>query len=116
MGAWKQIRLELASTRDFPLGSVARAYLLRLPLADDDHVDVAAYRRNPALAVVHRHWSSEPDQWGHLVEAGEDWVIRCDGKTECRLELDGKPIRLGQHMPLKLGDSTVLPLRIASIR
>jgi len=116
MSAWKQIRLELASTRDFPLGSVARAYLLRLPLADDDHVDVAAYRRSPALAVVHRHWSTEPDQSGQLFEVGVDWIIRSEGNPESRLELDGKALRLGQHIPLKLSEGNVVPLRIASIR
>ena len=116
MTNWKQIRLELASTADFPLGSVARAYLIRLPIADDDHVDRAAYRENPARAVVRRHWSTEPDQTGQMLEAGEEWIIRCDGKPESRLELDGKTLRLGQHVPLRLGEGTVLPLRIASIR
>jgi hypothetical protein len=116
MDNWKQIRLELGSTADFPCGSVGRAYLLRLPVGDDDHVDLAAFRKNPARAVVHRHWSSEPDQRGLLLEGGEDWIIRCKGTPEGRLELDGKPLRLGQHVPLKLGEGTVLPLRIASIR
>jgi len=116
MSNWKQIRFELASTPDFPSGSVGRAYLLRLPLADDDHVDLSAYRENPARAVVRRHWSSEPDKSGHLIEAGEKWIVECDGKAECTLELDGKPLRLGQCVPLKIGEGTVLPLRIASIR
>lgn len=116
MDNWKQIRLELASTPNFPAGSVARAYLLRLPITHDDHVDVAAYREHPSRAVVRRHWSTEPDQSGHLFESGEDWIIRCDGKPESRIELDGKPLRLGQQVPLRLSEGTVLPLRIASIR
>ena len=116
MSNWKQIRLELASTADFPAGSVSRAYLLRLPIADNDHVDREAFRENPDRAIVRRHWSSEPDQLGELIESGEDWIIRCQGNTESRLELDGKPIRLGQQIPLRLGQGTILPLRIASIR
>ena len=116
MDNWKQIRLELASTADFPAGSVGRAYLMRLPIADDDHVDLAAYRQNPDRAVVRRHWSSEPDQSGFLVEAGDAWIIRCDGKPETRLELDRRPLRLGQQVALRLGEGTVLPMRIASIR
>jgi hypothetical protein len=116
MSNWKQIRLELDSTTDFPAGSVGRAYLLRLPIAEDDRVDVAAYRENPARAVVRRHWSSEPDQCGRLLEAGRDWIIQCDGKPESRLKLDCKPVRLGERIPLKLREGEVLPLRIASIR
>jgi hypothetical protein len=116
MDNWKQIRLELAGTAEFPSGSVARAYLLRLPLADDDHVDRTAFRQDPRRAVVRRHWSAEPDQCGRLFEAGEDWIIRCEGKPESRLELDGKPLRLGQQIPLKLSEGTVLPMRISSIR
>jgi len=116
MNNWKQIRLELASTPEFPAGSVSRAYLLRLPISDDDHVDVAAYRQNPRRAVVRRHWSSEPDQRGQLLEAGEEWIIHCDGKPDSRLELDGKPLRLGQQIPIKIGEGIELPLRIASIR
>jgi hypothetical protein len=116
MNKWKQIRLELARTTDFPSGSVSRSYLLRLPIDDQDHVDRTAYRANPRWAVVRRHWSSEPDQSGELVEAGEEWIIRCKGKAETRLEIDGKPLRLGQQIGLKTDDGTVLPLRIASIR
>src|SRR4051794_40265098 len=116
MSNWKQIRLELAGTAEFPSGSVARAYLLRLPIADDDHIDRAAYRKHPRRAVVRRHWSTEPDQCGQLLEAGEDWIIHCEGRPQSRLELDGKPLRLGQHVPLKLSEGAILPLRIASVR
>ena len=116
MTNWRQIRFELAGTADFPAGSVSRAYLLRLPIDDDDCIDLAAYRENPDRAVVRRHWSSEPDQSGTLVEAGDEWIIRCDGKPETRLELDRKPLRPGQQVPLRLSEGTILPMRIASIR
>ena len=116
MSSWKDIRLELASTAEFPAGSVSRAYLLRLPIADDDHVDLKAYQEAPGHAVVRRHWSSEPDQRGKLVQAGEDWIIQCQGKPESRIALDGTPLRLGQQVPLKLGEGIVLPFSIASIR
>lgn len=116
MSNWKQVRLELAGTAEFPLGSVARAYLLRLPIADDDQVDVAAYRQNPTRAVVRRHWSSEPDQSGQLLEDRGDWIIRSVGNPDSRLALFGKPLRLGEQFPLRLNEGTILPLRVTSIR
>ena len=116
MSSWKQIRLELDRTADFPLGSVARAYLLRLPITADHQIDLAAYREHPLRAVVRRHWSTEPDQSGHLIQSGEDWIIRCDGTPECCIQLNGRPLQLGQQVPLRLSEGTVLPLRVASLR
>ena len=115
MNLWKSIRLELASTSEFPAGSVGRAFLIRLPLGDDDRVDESAYLQEPSKAVVRRHWSSEPDERGKLLKADHAWIVRSEGRPDRRLELDGKPLRLGQHVPL-ISDEGVLPLRIASIR
>src|SRR5690349_8889466 len=59
---WRSIRLELASTGEFPGGSVSRTFLVNLPLDDHDAVDRAALARNPRRATVRRHWSTEPDE------------------------------------------------------
>jgi hypothetical protein len=112
---WKSIRLELASTDDFPTGSVGRAYLIRIPLNDEDAIDEAALELSPSKAVVRRHWSAEPDERGLLVRADGDWSIRCDGKSR-RLSLKSQPIRLGGHVAVIEPDGDVLPFTIASIR
>ena len=36
---WKTIRLELARTPEFPEGSAAHAYVLRLPIDDDGYIE-----------------------------------------------------------------------------
>lgn len=113
---WRSIRLELASTGQFPAGSVSRAYLLRLPLDERDGVDKAAFLDDPSRAIVRRHWSTEPDQRGIIVESGKDWGLCCDGKPERVLRLEGKPLRLGLKISMVEPDGTVLPFRIASIR
>jgi len=64
---WRSIRLELARTRDFPEGSVGRAFLVRLPLSDSDVVDHSAVAAAPSRATVQRHWSTEADQRGQLL-------------------------------------------------
>jgi hypothetical protein len=112
---WKSIRLELGSTGEFPAGSVSRAYLIRLPLNDLDHVDGAAVAEQPAKAIVQRHWSTDPDEKGVVVPAGGDWAMQCGGSRRI-LQLDGTPIRLGQRVSVVEPDGTVLPFKIASIR
>ena len=43
---WKTIRLELARTPEYPEGSAAHAYVLRLPLCHDVEAQIAK-RRQP---------------------------------------------------------------------
>lgn len=112
---WKSIRLELGSTSDFPAGSVSRAYLLRLPLDDDDSVDEHAFSITPRKATVRRHWSTEPDERGFVVRSGGRWSIDCDGKLRL-LDLDSHPVRLGAPVSVIEPTGEVLPFRIASVR
>lgn len=112
---WKSIRLELGSTGEFPAGSVSRAYLIRLPLNDCDCVDAAAVTDAPSKATVRRHWSSDPDQKGVIVQRGEDWAMRC-GDAQRILQLNSAPVRLGQKVSVIEPDGTVLPFSIASVR
>lgn len=113
---WKSIRLELGKTHDFPAGSVSRAYLIRLPLNESGMVDPLAMTQHPGRATVRRYWSSEPDQRGYLVATGHDWAIRCDGKPDRLLQLNGTPVRLGVQVSVAEPDGTVLPFNISSIR
>jgi hypothetical protein len=113
--SWKSIRLELGRTEEFPAGSVSRAYLLRLPLDDEDRIDAEAFDRDPGKATVRRHWSMERDQRGHVQRAGADWVVRCDGKLQT-LGFESRPMRLGERIDLVDKDGGALPFRIASIR
>src|SRR5205807_1664582 len=64
MDNWKNVRLELAPNEEFPVGSVSRAYLIRLPLDDSDLVDLSALEEYPHRAIVRRFWSNEPDETG----------------------------------------------------
>lgn len=113
---WRSIRLELGSTGGFPVGSVSRAFLVNLPLDDYDVVDRAALVGNPAKATVRRHWSTDPDETGQIVQCGPEWAMRCRGKPDRLLQFDGKPMRLGQEVSVVEPDGTVLPLKVASVR
>lgn len=113
---WKNIRLELAQSPEFPTGSVSRAYLLRLPLDDNDFLDEGALLNSPLLATVRRHWSADPDETGLVQKVDGAWALSCNGASARMLRLDGRPIRLGQQVSIVEPDGAVLALRIASIR
>ena len=113
---WRFVRLELGSTREFPAGSVSRAFLVNLPLDDDDVVDGAALAGMPSKATARRYWSTEPDERGQIVPSGSYLAMRCRGRPDRILRLDGRPMRLGQQVCVVEPDGTVLPLRVASVR
>ena len=112
---WKSIRLELGCTREFPAGSVSRAYLLRLPLDDQDRIDAEAFERNPRKATFRRHWSTDPDELGQVQRNGAEWVLGCNGKTQT-LMVESQCIRLGEKVQLVDAVGGALPFRIASVR
>ena len=113
--SWKSIRLELGCTGEFPSGSVSRAYLLRLPLDDQEAIDANAFERDPQKATVRRHWSTEADERGHVLRDGRDWVLQCNaGRRTLRFE--SPSIRLGDQISLMDVNGDALPFRIASIR
>jgi hypothetical protein len=115
MSNWKNIRLELGRTNEFPAGSVSRAYLVLLPLDDNDLIDEQALQKSPHRAMVRRYWSTEPDASGLVVRMDSGWAMQCNGSPVRMLELDGRPIRLGQQIAIEELGGT-LPFRIAGIR
>lgn len=116
---WKAIRLELARTREFPAGSVSRAYLLRLPLRADGMVDERAVKAEPARATVRRFWPSEPDMIGYIVPDGSGWKFSYEpgeADAEALLHLESHPLRLGAYVTVTEPGGRRLPFRIASLR
>ncbi len=90
---WKTVRLELAATPEFPRGSVARAYLLRIPLNPDGFIDSLAIESQPQRATVRRHWPSEADCYGHVRHGALGLQLCFDAPERCtgsfRLETHG---------------------------
>jgi len=116
MSNWKNVRLELGHTNEFPAGSVGRAFVIRLPLDDNDLIDEMALQTSPDRATVRRYWSTEPDESGLLVRIDGRWAMHCNGSPDRMLELDGRPIRLGQQIAIRDPAGVQLPFRIAGIR
>lgn len=116
---WNAIRLELARTRDFPAGSVSRAYLLRLPLRADGMVDEGAVREQPARATVRRFWPSEPDMIGYIIPGPSGWKFTYEpgeADDEALFHLESHPLRVGDYVTVTEPDGRRLPFRVASLQ
>ena len=115
---WKCIRLELARTPDFPEGSASRAYLLRLPLDRDGHIDAAAIAAEPGQATVRRFWPSEPDMIGYVIRTPEGWAFSYEpgaADDEAVFHLETHPMVVGEYLTLTEPDGRRLPFRVARV-
>lgn len=114
---WKTIRLELASTEEFPQGSASRALLVRVPLDEQGAIDIAAVERNPTQATVRRFWASEPDQYGLVESVDGGWILRyprANGRSVMRL--GSEPLRLNHRLTIEDAHGRQLPFRVAAIQ
>lgn len=116
---WTSIRLELARTIDFPDGSAGRAYLIRLPLDENDLIDEAALQSSPARATVHRFWPNEPDLSGYVIRTPAGWALSYEigeNDDEAVFHLESHPIRIGEYLTLTEPDGQRLPFRVADLK
>ena len=116
--SWKIIRLELASSGEFPRGSVGRSYLIRLPLTNCGSIDDTQLGRDPDLATVRRFWASEPDSTGYFMRDMAGYAIKADtsGSSLTRLVqfLDGA-ILPGGHVMMTEPDGSEMSFRVAAV-
>lgn len=113
---WTLVRLELARCPEFPEGSKAHVYLLRLPLARDGVIDESALEREPQLATVHRVWPGEPDLSGYLVRKPGGWAFSYalgDEDDENIFHLETHALAPGGYVTIQEADGRRFPFRIA---
>lgn len=121
---WKIIRLELASSWEFPRGSVARSYLIRLPLTDEGTIDTATLESQPAHATVRRYWTNQADMLGHLVTTPMGYAIRYEGNGRmindagepALFQFGAEAIKVGEQIFLAEPDGRQLRFRVASLQ
>jgi hypothetical protein len=126
---WKVIRLELASSWEFPRGSAGRSYLIRLPLSDDGAIDAATLESQPSRATVRRHWPNQADMLGYLVRTPMGFAIRYEANgvesngwmagngsnDQQLLQFGAEAIKLGEQIFLTEPDGSRLRFRIANL-
>ncbi|WP_166038045.1 hypothetical protein [Sphingosinicella sp. YJ22] len=115
---WYSIRLELARTPEFPLGSPSRYYLLRLPLDDAGLIDEAALDEDPGRNTVRRFWPNEADLVGHLIPTRLGWAFSYrigEDDDETIYHLETHPLRAGEYITLTEPDGERLPFKVAAV-
>ena len=122
---WRLIRLELASSWEFPRGSAGRSYLIRLPLTDNGAIDTETLEQQPARATVRRHWPNQADMLGYLVRTSMGYAIRYETNGHFVANDDDQPtlfqfgaeeVRIGEQIFLAEPDGSRLRFRIASLQ
>ena len=111
---WTVIRLELASSWEFPRGSVGRSLLIRLPLSGEGSIETSMLRSQPTRATVRRYWASEPDMTGHLIQTPQGFAIRYETNAAMGAEhpeesgTGREPVIAFGTEPISVGDEIVL--------
>lgn len=114
---WTTIRLELARTREFPNGSPAHAYVLRLPLTQDGTIDPQEFDARPELATVRRFWPGEPERSGYIIHKGGGWAFSYavgEEDDETIFHLESHPLRIGDYLTLTEPDGDKWPYQVKS--
>jgi hypothetical protein len=95
----KRIRLELARSKEFPMGSATRGYEFVAPLDRAGHIDPQLWQKYREHCGVRRFWDGDDEQVGQLVHkpGGAEharWVFDYDTSTT---EDDEAGYRFGAH-------------------
>lgn len=115
---WTTVRLELARTPAFPNGSVARSYVMRLPLTQNGLIDEQEFRSRPELATVRRFWPNEPDRHGYLLRTPEGWALSYElgeSDDENIFRLDAHSVTPGSYLTLTEPDGERLPFVVKAL-
>jgi hypothetical protein len=111
---WKIVKLELAPGGDYPKGSPAMAFLLRVPLDRAGMIDECALVAQPKGAFARRFWLNEPDRSGVVRHDEGGWALQFPG-GERNARLDHVPMMPEAVLELAQADGTRLRFRVVSI-
>lgn len=116
---WRSIRLELAPSAAFPLGSASRAYLLCLPLKPGGSVDGKAVPSAPVRARFRRFWPNQRDMSGViiLVDGGLGFAFEDAGaNVAIMIQPQGQRFRSGGLVLLAEPDGSHLSFTVADLQ
>ncbi len=104
----KRVRLTLARSKEFPVGSSHHGYEIDAPLDENGRIDAAAWRAHPELCRVKRFWGAD-EQIGRLAH-------RRGGAEHAQWVFDYDPARSDDDEPgYRFGAHTFLPGEYVSI-
>jgi hypothetical protein len=114
-----KIHLELGRTADYPQGNPSLGYEFILPLAEDGHIDMAAWARCKDLCTVRRFNHGFTDRRGMVRHTGQGWQFdydkNSDSDNETFVRLESHILAQGHYVSLRSGNRPVRPFKIVSV-
>ena len=120
----KRIRLNLARSKEVPLGSDKHGYEFVAPLDRNGHIDPELWHKYREHCGVRRFWEGEDDEIGHLVhkpggaEHGR-WVFDYDGTAEADDEAGYRfgdhAFRPGEYVSIRGEDGNMHAFQVVSV-
>jgi hypothetical protein len=120
----KRIRLNLARSKEFPLGSDRHGYEFIAPLDAHGHIDPDLWRKHRDHCGVRRFWAGEDDQHGHLVHkpGGTEharWIFDYDESgdedDEAGYRFADHVFRPGEYVSIRDEDGELHTFQVASV-
>ena len=115
----RKIRLEMARTPEFPMGSANHGYEFVAPLDGEGHLDMDEWKEYGQACIVHRFWQGEDDETGQLVHNRHGWAFSYEPGEEDDepiFRFDSHVFAVGEYVTITEHDGTALPFRITSVR
>lgn len=116
----KKIRLNLARTKEHPMGSARHGYEFFAPLDAEGRIDPDAWRRLREKCRVRRFWGGEEEDVGHLVHRpGGSWAFRYDiagdEDDEAGYRFGAHPFRVGEYVSIKDEDGDLNTFTVVTV-
>lgn len=116
----RNIRLELARTKEQPEGNPRCGYEFTAPLTADGHLDAEGYKGHKADCRVNRFWEGEKAEQGALRHLGPDrWVFSYAAGTdddEPAFKFDRHNFVVGEYVSITEHDGVTRPFKVVSIK
>lgn len=120
----KRIRLELARSKEFPVGSAKHGYEFVAPLDAQGHIDPLLWQQHREHCGVRRFWEGEDDEIGRLVHkpGGPErvrWIFDYDDSAEFDDEagyrFGAHAFRPGEYVSIRDEDEELHTFKVVSV-
>ena len=114
----RTVRLELARCHEFPDGSAAHGYELKLPLTRAGKLDRDAWLKHRQDSAFRRFWGDE-EEHGQLRHRHHGWMLSFTPDAEddeVIFRADDHRFAAGEYLSIKERDGVTRTFRIAGVK
>jgi hypothetical protein len=118
--ALKNIRLELARTKEFPAGNANCGYEFTAPLDGGGQFDAVAFKQHKGECHVVRFWQGANDERGSLIHVrGKRWVFSYApgaDDDEPIFKFDRHVFKPNEYVSITEHDGVTRPFKVVSVK